>query len=288
MEFAEWARYGQKGSKGLPRRLGDLAKPRQVFAESLWLLNVLAYALSVTATSGESTLRDRLYEAYASQHAGCGGAAATALIYRRDIRPLLPPPTAGSVIDIGCGQGALMKLLLADRYDAHGVDISPEQVRLARASGLAQVRHGDYRDALAASPGQFAAVTATDLLEHLTKDEVLDTFDRVARALTARGVFIARVPNAVSPLGGHIRYGDFTHESSYTERSVRQLAAAAGFCDVAVHPCPPVAHGLLSAARVAAWKPVSGLFKIALAAETGQLRGHVVTQNLMFVARNAG
>jgi hypothetical protein len=36
------------------------------------------------------------------------------------------------------------------------------------------------------------------------------------------------------------------------------------------------------------WKPVSGLLKIALAAETGQLRGHVVTQNLTFVARQAG
>jgi hypothetical protein len=38
---------------------------------------------------------------------------------------------------------------------------------------------------------------------------------------------------------------------------------------------------------VAAWKPVSGLCKIALAAETGVLRGHVVTQNLTFVARKA-
>ena len=234
-----------------------------------------------------STLRDRLYEAYASQHAGCGSATATALIYRRDIRPLLPPPSAGPVIDIGCGQGELVRLLLADGYDAHGVDVSPEQVQLAHASGLDGVRHDDYRAALAERPSQFAAVTATDLLEHLTKDEVLDTFDRVVQALTPRGVFVARVPNAVSPLGGHIRYGDFTHESSYTERSVRQLAAAAGFRSVAVQACPPVVHGLLSAARVVAWKPVSGLFKIALAAETGQLCGHVVTQNLTFVARKA-
>jgi hypothetical protein len=43
----------------------------------------------------------------------------------------------------------------------------------------------------------------------------------------------------------------------------------------------------MSAARVAAWKPVSALFKIALAAETGVLHGHVVTQNLTFVARKA-
>jgi hypothetical protein len=37
--------------------------------------------------------------------------------------------------------------------------------------------------------------------------------------------------------------------------------------------------------RVVAWKAVSGLCKVALAAETGVLRGHIVTQNLTFVAQ---
>ena len=233
-------------------------------------------------------LRDRLYEAYATQHAGCGNGEAAGLIYRRDIRPMLPLPGSGPVMDIGCGRGTLVRLLLADGYDAEGVDISPEQVSLAHAAGLDRVRQGDYRDILQARSGQLAAVTATDVLEHLTKGEVLDTFDVVAAALIAGGVLIARVPNAVSPFGGHIRYGDFTHESWFTARSVRQVAAAAGFGRVTVLPCPPVAHGLVSAARVAVWKPISGLYKVALAAETGALRGHIVTQNLTLVARKAG
>jgi hypothetical protein len=124
------------------------------------------------------------------------------------------------------------------------------------------------------------------MLEHLTKPEVLDTFDKVAAALVPGGVFIARVPNADSPFGGHIQYGDFTHESSYNASSVRQLAAAAGFGSVAVLPCAPIAHGPFSAARVALWKPVSAFYRIALAAETGVLGGHIVTQNLTFIARN--
>jgi trans-aconitate methyltransferase len=233
-------------------------------------------------------LRDRLYQAYASQHAGCSGGTAAALVYRRDILPWLPSPSAGRVIDIGCGQGGLVRLLLADGYDAEGIDVSPEQVALAAATGLDRVRHGDYRQLLREPGTPLAAVTATDLLEHLTKDEALDTFDRVIEALAPGGVFVARVPNAVSPLGGHIRHGDFTHESSYTARSARQLAAAAGFGSVRVQPCAPMAHGFMSAVRVAAWKPVSLLYKIALAAETGVLRGHVVTQNLTFIARKAG
>lgn len=242
----------------------------------------------MTATTDGSALRHRLYQAYASQHAGRGDGEATALIYHRDIRPLLPRHEDGPVIDIGCGQGQLVKLLLTDGYDAQGVDISVEQVAIAHSAGLDSVRHGHYRDMLSEHQGQLAGVIATDLLEHLTKDEVIEAFDCVVAALAPGGVFVGRVPNAVSPLGGHIRYGDFTHESWFTARSVRQLAAAARFSSVSVQSCPPLAHSLMSSARVAIWKPISGLFKIALAAETGVLRGHVVTQNLTFAAHKAG
>ncbi len=230
-------------------------------------------------------LRARLYEAYASQHVGRGGGNAAALVYRRDIRPVLPPPASGPVLDLGCGQGELVRLLHQDGYDAEGIDVSPEQVALAQASGVSRVRQGDYRSLLSARAAHFAAITATDLLEHLTKAEVLEAFDGVAAALVNGGVFLGRVPNAVSPLGGHIRGGDFTHETSFTERSIRQLAAASGFTSVTVLPCAPIAHGLVSAARVAVWKTVSVCYRLALAAETGMLRGHIVTQNLTFVAR---
>ena len=229
-------------------------------------------------------LRGRLYESYASQHSGRGSADATRVIYRRDIRPLLPPAAAGPVVDIGCGSGLLVRCMLADGYDASGVDVSPEQVALAREAGLDRVAEGDYLGVLRDAPGRLAAVTATDLLEHLTKTEVLATFDAVAAALRPGGRFIARVPNAVSPFGGHIRYGDFTHETWFTARSVRQLAAAAGLGPVQVLGCPPPAHGMASAVRVAIWTAVSGMFKVMLAAETGAVRGHIVTQNLTFAA----
>lgn len=234
---------------------------------------------------GAGLLRDRLYRAYASQHAGQGDGRAAALVYRRDIRPLLPSPSGEPVVDIGCGQGELVRLMLADGYAAEGIDVSPEQVGIAHAAGLDCVRQGDYQDFLGECRGKLAAVTATDVLEHLSKDEVLDAFDHVAAALSPGGVFVARVPNAVSPFGGHIRYGDFTHESWYTQRSVRQLAAATGFGSVVTSACPPVVHGPVSAARAAGWKSASAFFKAALAAETGVLRGHIVTQNLIFAAR---
>lgn len=236
-------------------------------------------------TAGLNDLRSRLYEVYASQHAGRSGDGAAALVYRRDIRPLLPDPAAGPVVDLGCGRGDLVRLLQADGFDAEGIDISPEQTALAHAAGITRVRQGDFRAVLAAQPARYAAITATDVLEHFTKPEVLAAFDDVAAALMPGGVFVARVPNAVSPLGGHIRDGDFTHHTSFTARSIRQLAAAAGFGSVLARPSPPIAHGLVSAARVVVWQAVSACYRIALATETGTLRGHIVTQNLTFAAR---
>ena len=100
-----------------------------------------------------ASLRDRLYESYATQHSGQGSADATGISYRRDIRPLLPPPSAGPVVDIGCGSGQLVRCLVADGYAAAGIDVSPEQVALARAAGLGQVRQGDYRELLRERPG---------------------------------------------------------------------------------------------------------------------------------------
>jgi SAM-dependent methyltransferase len=247
---------------------------------------VIAYTRIVSNPSA-SLRRDRLYRAYSSHHAHRGSDDASALIYHRDIRPALPPPDVGPVVDIGCGQGHLVSLLLADGYDADGIDVSPEQVAIAHTNGVARVQQGDYQSALTPRLGQIAAITATDLLEHLVKDEVLETFDLVGAALMPGGVFVARVPNAVSPFGGHIRYGDFTHETWFTARSVKQLAAATGFESVVVQSCPPVLHGLVSAMRVAVWKAVSSAFTLALAAETGVLRGHIVTQNLTFVARKS-
>ena len=84
-------------------------------------------------------LRERLYGAYASQHAPWSDGEAAALIYRRDIRPILLAPAAGPILDIGCGQGQLVSLMLSDGYDATGIDVSPEQVALAQVTCLDRI-----------------------------------------------------------------------------------------------------------------------------------------------------
>ena len=238
-------------------------------------------------TEQTDALRTRLYDVYTSTNAGPGSAAASRHVYRRDIRLWLPLGSCLRVLDIGCGQGELVALMVADGLDAHGVDASPEQVQAARANGISRVELGDFHSRLRSEGGALDAVVATDVLEHLRRDELIVTFDDVLNALRPGGVFVARVPNAGSPTGGAIMYGDLTYETWFTQRWVAQLTFVAGSSVVRTLPCPPVAHGVLSAARSVVWRFVNGLQKLALAAETGQLRGHTVTQNLTFVAAKA-
>lgn len=230
--------------------------------------------------------RNRLYESYATTHAGLEESNVIGAIAERDFVPYLPSDREGArILDIGCGQGALVAALCDKGFtQTMGVDVSPEQVRIAHDRGLDQVHLGDLSEWVGADSEPWSAILATDVLEHLDRTEVLDVFDKVRSGLVDGGRFIARVPNALSPFGGAIRYGDFTHETWFTARSVQQLSRAAGFSKVDVLPCRPVVHGAKSVVRSVVWRGFEGLMRAAYAAETGAKAGAVFTQNLTFIA----
>lgn len=231
-------------------------------------------------------LRDSHYLAYASTHAGIGDplAEGAGLATRRDIIGRLGAPELGVVIDIGCGQGTLVRDIRDAGYTVIGVDTSPEQVAIAHRNGVPEVQLGDAAEVLARQ-SDLAAVTATDFFEHLTRGEVADLLRLIAAHLKHQGILVGRVPNAVSPFGGHYRHGDVTHETWYTARSLRQQLTVAGFNGIQFFACPPPVHTVKSAVRALLWRFFSGFYKASLIAETGVLRGHIVTQNLVFVAQ---
>lgn len=223
-----------------------------------------------------------IYERYASTRAGYGGNSQLRRIFDRDFLPFLPVDRAMTSIDLGCGQGDLVSQFhLAGYREAQGIDFSREQVEVAHERGNSYVQLGDYVDFL--QEKKWHVITATDFLEHLSKDSVLSLFLQVRRALQPGGVLIARVPNAVSPLNGNYQHGDFTHQTTFTASSVRQLALLSGYAKVVTRPFNPIVHGPVSAGRRLLWAGVAAGIKLALAAETGVTKGHIVTQNMNVV-----
>src|SRR6266487_2510759 len=144
---------------------------------------------------------------------------------RQLIRRHFPQDRNAAVLELGCGHGALLYALHEAGYTRlRGVDWAQEQVVAASNLGIAGVNQGDAMSALVATPsGSVDLMVTLDLIEHLTKDELVALVDEVHRALRPGGRWVIHVPNAEAPFGSLIRYGDFTHELAFTRMSLTQL-----------------------------------------------------------------
>lgn len=120
-------------------------------------------------------------------------------------------------------------------------------------------------------------------MEHLKKEEVVDFLKVAFSALKPGGKLVVRVPNATSPLSGNYRYGDFTHELSFTSSSIKQIFSVFGFLDVHVFSVAPVSHGIISTSRFLLWRIIELLVRFYLMVETGEFRDQILTQNLIAV-----
>ena len=231
----------------------------------------------------------RLYEGYVSsgQAGNPGGTKGLGGPYLdKLIKGHLSPSRDITILDLACGQGALIDALKRHGYrHISGVDLSPEQVAAAHARGIAEVECQDLnvflRDSAA---GAYDVVFLMDILEHLDKQEVFDVLDGVHAALADNGVAIMHVPNAAGVFGMRARYGDFTHEVAFTPRSMRQILHACAFDRVVCYEHKPTIHGLRSLVRYALWEVLTAPFRLLLIAETGTTR-HILSQNMLVVAR---
>lgn len=230
--------------------------------------------------------RERLYAAYASSHFDQADSDRADPSFVRDIVRRLPQERDARILDVGCGSGRLVRLVRDAGYaNVQGIDTSAEQVAEAARRGISGVEQADLFEFLERHDHAFDVVIGTDVLEHFEKPAVLDALDTVASSLKPGGLFIARTPNGDSPFAGRYGYGDFTHGTIFTPRSLGQILTVTGFADVRVFAVNPTVRGPLSFIRWATWQLAAAILKGALIAESGVVRGLIVSQNIVVVAR---
>jgi 3' terminal RNA ribose 2'-O-methyltransferase Hen1 len=161
---------------------------------------------------------------------------------------------ATRVLDLGCGEGNLLRALLKERQFAEvvGVDVShrsleiaSERLRLARLSDRERERvkllHGSltYRDRRIEG---FDAAAVVEVIEHLDPSR-LDAFTRVLFGSTRPATVVLTTPNAEynatwsSLPAGSFRHRDHRFEWSRAEFHVWAETAAGQFgYTVAFHP----------------------------------------------------
>jgi len=238
------------------------------------------------------SFREELYASYTlhPSHATTADTAVYDRVYGHYLRGWLPQDPTAPVLDLGCGDGNLLAFLASHgSREVVGVDRSPVQVeRSRRLAPAAEVLLGDAGDVLRRRPGRFEAIFCIDVLEHLTRDELLETLRLISAALRPGGALIAQVPNADSPFHGSIRYGDLTHELAFTSGVLRHLFAATGFERCEFRECGPVAKDWKGALRLGTWRLLRRAVQAWNTVEIGSPGAGVYTRVMLARAERGG
>jgi 2-polyprenyl-3-methyl-5-hydroxy-6-metoxy-1,4-benzoquinol methylase len=143
-----------------------------------------------------------------------------------------PQNMNANMLDIGIGKGEMLTCMKQWGYENYiGIDISASAVNYCNSIGLNCELVEDTVNWVENKKNRFDIVAMLDVLEHIGKNDVVPLLRAVNESLKENGKLIIQVPNMQAPESQLYRYEDFTHETGFTENSLRQVIVAAGFTD---------------------------------------------------------
>jgi cyclopropane fatty-acyl-phospholipid synthase-like methyltransferase len=232
--------------------------------------------------------RATLYGSYVSTFKGQRSAPPSTVWWDHKYLPLLNglEPDA-PILELGCGDGHFLEYLATRGFTlASGVDLSEEQVALARRRGV-RAECGDALNVLAQQANTWRAVIAVDVLEHLTRDELIALAHGMYAALQPRGRLFVQTANGAGLFPGQVIYGDLTHQTVFTPESLSQLLTHAGFVNLRFYETGPIPIRLRGRLNVALWSAIKWLANGARYVETGK-RQAIWTENFICAAVKPG
>jgi SAM-dependent methyltransferase len=199
----------------------------------------------------ERQYREKLYRSYSKTFGEQkSDAQAPQWAQYEAIYRTLPVGRDATIVDLGCGKGEWVRWLASKGFrDVVGVDGAADDLAMAGAHGQGRFLQADALEHLAGMATASAdLVHLKDVVEHLTRDELLQMLEEAHRVLRPGGELWVLTFNAQSPLASSTRYGDFTHELGLTPSSMSQAMRAAGFRTIEItgyHYCAATPGGAL-------------------------------------------
>ena len=130
-------------------------------------------------------------------------------------------------------------------------------------------------------------ITGMDIIEHFTKDELVELLQLIKGKLNPGGVAIFRTPNMDAPVASAFALGDFTHENYLNASSAEQVMLSCGFSEVTVLPSTMRVQGVFKEiVRRIAYDWMELFWKLQLFATARSTRKVLFTPNLIIVGRN--
>lgn len=240
---------------------------------------------SASVAVPHGAFRDRVYANYVSAFKGRpqperlrGDFDRRAKMYDWLLAPVIKDRTIGRMCEVACGQGPLLYWAKKRRIpDVAGCDVSAEQVAVARELGL-PAETISYQDFLPRFERSCDLVVGQDIIEHVTRDEVLNFLDLCFRALAPGGILFLTTPNGAAWRAGNVQHGDLTHETIFTPDSIRSVLTLAGFEQITVREVSPPPTSWRSRVRAALWRLLRIWPMVVDIVETGWITTPVLTR----------
>ena len=146
----------------------------------------------------------------------------------------LPDDKQAKILDVGCGDGKFLFFLEQKAYQKiEGLEISPQQAEEARKHIKRPIHVVDDTSSfLKKSLNTYDMITLNDVLEHIPKKEIVRFLKNIFDAIKPGGIAVINVPQIFGITSLYCRYNDFTHETIFTEMSLKQVLLSAGFFDL--------------------------------------------------------
>jgi 2-polyprenyl-3-methyl-5-hydroxy-6-metoxy-1,4-benzoquinol methylase len=155
--------------------------------------------------------------------------------FKRNYLPFMPENKDAAILDLGCGRGLFINAChMAGYSNVTGVDISPSNIEYCKKQGYECIEQ-DALEYLAERKDSFDVIIWNDVIEHLYKDEIVESLIKIKSSLRDKGRLILKTLNAANPyVNGTGRYIDFTHEISFVDISLDYLLKALDFENVTI------------------------------------------------------
>ena len=189
--------------------------------------------------------KNRIYESYMTNgfkdaHDNKNEYLIHDMYFKKNYLKYLPVNRNARILELGCGMGHFAHFCVGEGYKNYtGIDASAENIAHIKKTFRKKldVRVMDIMDFLGEEEREntYNAVIFNDVIEHLTKPEIMKVLDSIYRVLAPGGVLLAKTPNMANPYVSTAgRYIDITHEVGFTEKSMSQVLRATGYCNIKI------------------------------------------------------
>jgi len=199
---------------------------------------------SVLGTNAElkNFINDSLYSDYEQSFRGSEKIIKKRLTYYIDKLKNVKSSKENFILDVGCGRGEFVELLIENNFHAKGIDANSVAVQCAVSNNL-PVKKGDLFNVLKkCKNNSLPVISAFHVIEHLNYGDMIKFFNMAVNKLKPKGKLLLETPNMLNLfVAAADFYKDPTHIRPLHPATLQFYLKEAGFSNVQVdflHPFP--------------------------------------------------